>query len=343
MTLIAGWLVDRSGCRFVMILSMILFTLGESIAAGISGFPPFLLGRVLAGAGSAGTSLALTAYVGLHVPYERRGQILGWIGTAYFAGVSLGPLAVTQIAGRTSLPVLLAVLAVLGGGGVIHASMSLEPDPPKKHGTGWSGCGPVLRNRGFWGIVIAQVFFSAGVISMVQFFGDWLKTSYGLDAQTRGFLFALGGLPSLVGAPAGGMICDRWGKKPFLIAATLALSVLVCVMPYLRSSLTAVGVLFGLVGFAAAARYSALHALTTRLTGEELLGRLVAMRNFLTHASTALGLLLMGHLYATFPQSGYTLMGWLTTLLLLLSIPLLARWIPPEEPDRHRQDRPDGR
>ncbi|MCG3196808.1 MAG: hypothetical protein GHCLOJNM_01287 [bacterium] len=342
-TLLAGPLADRLGCRWVLVGSLSLFGLGEALSAFGSSFEMFLVGRALVGSGSAASSLALTTYIGTHVPYSARGKVMGWIGTAYFTGVSFSPWMVTQIADRTSLGVLLSLFATLAAIGVVHCFVSLEADGPAGPDRSSTPEGghfrasratykQVIRNQGFWGLAIFQMLFSVGVVGMILFFGDWLLAVHGLETRERGLIFALGGIPTLAGSPLGGWVGDRIGNKPMLIGLTFALAGLVCVMPHLTGSLVAVVALFAMVGFAAAARYSAFHALTTRLVEAPLLGHLVALRNFLTYLSTAIGQVLMGWMYASSEASGYIRMGWLTTILLVISLPFLWKWVSDEPP-----------
>lgn len=336
-TLPAGFLVDRFGFRFMMLLGMGLFAGGEILSAASTNLVFLLIGRSFAGAGSAATSLALTACIGCMVRYEQRGKTMGWIGTAYFAGVSFGPLVVTQIAGRTNLTLLLILFSILGMMGLILTAWIVPQSPmlPCHPASGKGNMGrkasSIFRNRGFWGLAIFQMLFSAGVVAMTFYFGDWLSRKFSLDPYQRGIVYALGGLPSLLGAPLGGFLCDHLGKKPFLVLMTGFLAVMTCIMPYLEGALTGVVCLFGAVGLVAAGRYPAFHAITTRLVEENLLGRLVALRNFLTYLATAIGLLVMGKVYAFSPAYGYVALGWVTMILLLISIPVFIRWIP-EEP-----------
>lgn len=334
-TLVAGLLADRLGCRVVLSSAMAVFGLGELLSAVAPVFPAFLLGRVLVGAGSAAASLALTTYVGTHIPYTERGKVMGWMGSAYFAGVSLGPLAVTQVAASTNLSVLLLLFAALAFAGAIHARLSLEPEPAHSLGVSYrfKTYLKVFQIPGFVGLFLFQALFSIGVVGMVLYFGKWLEREYQLDTQWRGIIFALGGIPSIIGAPLGGWVCDWCGKKPFLVFLTAILGITTCIMPYLTDSLVGVVSLFGVIGLAAAARYSAFHAITTRLATTEELGRLVAMRNFLTYLATATGVVAMGWLFERSETSGYILMGWATTLCLAVSIPVLIRLVP-GEPER---------
>jgi predicted MFS family arabinose efflux permease len=334
-TLPAGFLADQMGSRFVLLLGMGLFATGELCSAMAPNLSWLVSGRALVGAGSAATSLALTACIGRAVAYQQRGKTLGWIGTAYFAGVSLGPWAVTQIADRTSLTLLLISFSTLGALGFLLTAWFIPkaplPSAPSHESRAMdTGGESILCNKGFWGLSIFQMLFSIGVVAMTFYFGDWLLTQFSLDTRQRGIVFAAGGLPALLGAPLGGFVCDHLGKKPFLVAMTLALAVMTCTMPYLGGSLAAVVVLFGGVGFVAAGRYSAFHAITTRIVEERLLGRLVALRNFLTYLATAVGLLAMGKVYAASASHGYIILGWLTTVFLVVSIPVLARWVPGE-------------
>ena len=117
MTLIAGVLADRVGCRNVLVAAISLVAVGEIGAALAKSFGLFLAARTLVGAGSAAASLALTTYIGLHIPYKGRGKIMGLIGTGFFLGNTFGPFIVTQFVARLSLQSLfigLAVLAAIG-------------------------------------------------------------------------------------------------------------------------------------------------------------------------------------------------------------------------------------
>ena len=329
MTLAAGSLVDRFGCRHILAASMLLFSIGEALSGISNSMTRLLLGRFLVGTGSAAASLGLIALVGRQVSYQSRGVVLGWIGTAYFAGVTFGPLISTYIVHQTSLSWLLLLFSFLG---FLSIGVSLVSFSELAPGSGKSqpAFSDILKNPGFWGLAIFQMLFSAGVTAMIFFFGDWLEGTYQLDARARGWVFALGGSLSLLGAPLGGWISDSLGKKGTLLALTAALSVLCCWMPYLKTWLPGVIGLFGLVGFIAASRYSAFHALTTRLAEPDQLGRLLALRNFLTYLSTGLGVVLMGRIYAS-GSHGYEILGWTTTICLISSMYFLWKWVPQEE------------
>lgn len=330
----AGLWADKLGCRWVLIVSMSAFALGELVSAVAPSYALFLFGRFFVGAGSAGASLGLLSYVGLHIPYNLRGKVMGFIGTGYFLAVSFGPLVVTQVADRTSFQVLFLMYTLLAAVGVGHAAFSLGPDPKHDRIAGsWSDFLEVAKNRAFWGIVIVQSLFTLGVVPMIQYFGDWLESVHNMDTQARGFVFAIGGIPILAGSPVGGWISDRIGNKPFFLLVTGALAFLVCVMPYMDDSRTGVLLAFSAVGFAAAARYSSYHALATRLIGEELLGHLLAFRNFLNYLVTGAGVVVMGYVYESGDGAGYVYLGWIASFMLFLSIPFLVTMIP-REPQR---------
>lgn len=127
-------------------------------------------------------------------------------------------------------------------------------------------------------------------------------------------------------------MCDKVGKKPFFVAVTLLLGTVTCALPYIEEDHRLVVLFFAIVGFLAAGRYSTYHALTTRLIGEELLGHLLAVRNFFNYIVTALGVVAMGWIYQSSESAGYIRMGWLTTAMLLVSIPFLIKMVPGEPP-----------
>ncbi|MCA9414742.1 MAG: MFS transporter [Candidatus Omnitrophica bacterium] len=331
MTLIAGVLADRVGCRNVLVAAISLVAVGEIGAALAKSFGLFLAARTLVGAGSAAASLALTTYIGLHIPYKGRGKIMGLIGTGFFLGNTFGPFLVTQFVARLSLQSLFIGLAILAAIGSLHSVYTLRGDPPHDRIAGsWRDYRSVLKNRGFWGLVIVQSLFTFGVMGMIQFFGEWLESVHGMDTKERGVVFLIGGLPILLGSPIGGWLCDKIGKKPFFVAVTFLLGSVTCVLPYIEQNVVGVIVLFGAVGFVAAGRYSAYHALTTRLIEEELLGHLLALRNFINYLVAASGVTLMGFVYSSSETTGYIRMGWVTTAMLMVSIPFLIKMVPGE-------------
>ncbi len=331
MTLIAGILADRVGCRNVLVAAITLVAVGELAGALASNFTFFLLARTIVGAGSAAASLALTTYIGLHIPYMGRGKVMGLIGTGFFLGNTFGPFMVTQFVSRLSLQSLLYSLAVLAVIGSVHSAYTLRGDPAHQSVAGsWRDYRSVLRNRGFWGLVIVQSLFTFGVMGMIQFFGKWLESVHGMNTRERGVVFLIGGLPILLGSPVGGWLCDRIGKKPFFVAVTFILGSVTCILPYIEESVALVILLFAAVGFVTAGRYSAYHALTTRLIEEELLGHLLALRNFINYLIAASGVTLMGYVYSSSETTGYIRMGWLTTIMLMVSIPFLIKMVPRE-------------
>jgi predicted MFS family arabinose efflux permease len=215
--LMAGILADRVGCRNVLVAAIGMVALGELFSAISTAFTPFLAARTLVGAGSAAASLALTTYVGLHIPYNLRGKVMGLIGSAYFLGTTLGPFLVTQIADRLSLRTLFLAYSFLALIGTLHALYALQNDPPHDRVAGsWRDYRTVLGNRGFWGIVIVQSLFSFGVVGMIVFFGNWLESVHGLDTQQRGLVFLIGGVPIIAGSPLGGVgVRQGWQETLF--------------------------------------------------------------------------------------------------------------------------------
>ncbi|MBW7938294.1 MAG: MFS transporter, partial [Candidatus Omnitrophica bacterium] len=156
MTLAAGSLVDRFGCRHILAASMLLFSIGEALSGISNSMTRLLLGRFLVGAGSAAASLGLIALVGRQVSYQSRGVVLGWIGTAYFAGVTFGPLISTYIVHQTSLSWLLLLFSFLG---FLSIGVSLVSFSELAPGSGKSqpAFSDILKNPGFWGLAIFQM------------------------------------------------------------------------------------------------------------------------------------------------------------------------------------------
>jgi len=88
-----GALADRWGERRTMVAGLAGYGLG-ALACGLApDIWTFLFGRALQGIGLAFFNPVALAMVGELVPGERRGYVMGWMGTINTAGIAGGPLA----------------------------------------------------------------------------------------------------------------------------------------------------------------------------------------------------------------------------------------------------------
>lgn len=119
-TSLLGALADRTGQRTAFATSLILMTLGTLCIALQPSFPVLLLARALQGFGSGGLFPIAATVIGVQVPAERQGRMLGLLGATFGIAFLIGPPAAGVLQSFAhwtwifwiQLPLLLACLAV---------------------------------------------------------------------------------------------------------------------------------------------------------------------------------------------------------------------------------------
>src|SRR5205823_1973807 len=122
----------------------------------------------------------------------------------------------------------------------------------------------------------------------------------------------------LVGAPLGGVLSDRWGKRTVSIISNVFLAVTVALVPFLRWGVWLL-LVFAATGLAAAFRQGPLTALMTEMVRQAQRGSFIALRNISSQLGIGAVALAGGVLYQ---RSGYiavtTLCASMTALVALL-------------------------
>lgn len=92
-TSLLGALADRTGQRASFAISLSLMALGTLCIALQPSFPVLLVARALQGFGSGGLFPIAAAVIGIQVPAERQGRMLGLLGATFGIAFLLGPPA----------------------------------------------------------------------------------------------------------------------------------------------------------------------------------------------------------------------------------------------------------
>lgn len=330
--LLSGGLSDHYGRKSFLVGAALAFAVFSLLTHWAASFSMLLLLRVLIGlcAGTISTcSIALASDV---FPYEKRGRAIGTISSAYFAalilGVPIGSLVADRFEWRTIFPGLAAVALLIAGANAVFLpsrKIGMESAHPDRH---------FLRARlqtfrkfflrsdllaASW----MAFFVSGGVVGLITYIGVWLNTTFHVPIRSVGMIFLLSGTVSLVGAPLGGMLADRWGKRRISILSNMLLAVSILLIPVLRWGVP-LFIVFGLLSLSAAFRQGPITALITELVEENERGSLVALRNIFSQLGIAAAAFLGGVLY---DRWGYAAVAWLCALFTVLVGWLLARFI----------------
>ena len=326
----AGMLSDHYGRKRFLQWAILVFSVSSWLTSRTADFHGLVLTRVLTGLAAGTLSTCTVAFAGDWFAYRVRGRAVGIISSAYFAGPILGVPAATELANRMgwqSAYVVLASGALLGW----ILTLRLPQDQPQSERMAISEIIRVTREtfRGFLGrrdtvgVVGIAFLVSGGLVGFLAYLSQWLREDLGLATSTVGRIWALGGLVALIGAPLGGLLSDRWGKKSVAVGSNILLALALISIPWTRWGIPLL-ILFGLISLASAFRQGPLTALITGLVSREQRGSLIALRNVSSQLGIAASTVVGGVLYE---QRGYSAVTLMCALMTLGAVYLLAAYI----------------
>ena len=231
-----GSLSDAWGRKRLMLLGLTFLIAGGAICATLPLYAAFMAAFVMFGLSKAAYDPALQAYIGDHVPYERRGRVIGitelsWAG-AWLIGV---PTAGWLIA-RAGWQAPFALLAALGIAGLALIAWILPGNErplrlPKPQGSA------LPHNRNL--LAALGVTFLITLANEITFivYGAWMESRFGLSVVSLGVASMVIGLAETVGEFCSAAFVDRWGKRRSVLAGLLLLAVAYGVLPMLGHQL----------------------------------------------------------------------------------------------------------
>ena len=332
---ISGTLSDHYGRRRFLIAGVLLFAASSWIASRTGTFPSLVAARALTGFAAGTLSTCSITYAADWFEYGVRGRALGVISSAYFAAPILGVPLAAQIADRYGWRRSFLVFALLALAIAVF-SLSLpkdrldpQPSSGKLKATGRAFHSFLVRRDTAAAMGIAFL-VSGGLVGFLTYVGQWLNGQFAIPTRTIGWVFMLGGMVAVGGAPLGGILSDRTGKRSMAILSNVVLALAVASIPMFSWGPWLL-VLFSLASLAAAFRQGPLTALITELVPATQRGAFVALRNVFSQVGIGTAAFLGGLLYQ---WHGY---GAVTTLCAAMTgavALLLATHIVEPQPER---------
>lgn len=218
-----GWALDRFGARKVLLTGIALSVIGFAGAALARHLVWLHIAMIVTGAGVAASTIVPGIAIITHHHVERRGLALAlFLGAAVIAGALVPPFIGAAVAhwGRPAA-MLLSALAM----GLTSPLLLLVPagrvsaDAPPTRTTSWA----MLLNRPFWLIVTAMILLQLSINGVLFAAVDILMT----QGLSQPLAIAAYSSANLLGLPAlllGGVLADRMGARPLLIATALGLA-----------------------------------------------------------------------------------------------------------------------
>ena len=325
---ISGALSDHYGRRKFLLGGVVLFAVASWISSQTRTFEELLLARTLTGLAAGTISTCSIAFAGDWFDYRVRGKAIGLVSAAYFAAPIIGVPLAGQIADHFGWR---RVFIFFAGLGFIVAIISLllpqeklvsQPSADKLKVT-LQVFRAFLKRGDIVAALSVAFFVSAGLVGFITYIGQWLSDYFKIPTSGITLVFMVGGLASLVGAPLGGILADRWGKRPVSIASNILLGLAVGLVPFLHWGFW-LFLVFGATGLGAAFRQGPLTALMTEMVPTVQRGFFIALRNIASQLGIGTIALVGGILYQ---HSGYLAVTSVCAVMTLLVAVLLTTHI----------------
>jgi DHA1 family inner membrane transport protein len=215
-----GRVVERVPRRWSMVTGLVGIGCGAVIAGASAGVVMFGVGLFVMAMTKIVFDVGLGSWIADHVPYARRGRVVGVTETSWALGLLLGVSVMGLITAATSwrwayaaaaiaVVVMAAVLAVrIEGDAPPGAGRSATVDPSTR-----------LALPG-WFAVIGLFCLMSAAQSLFVTFGPWLEDEFGIGtAGLAAVTFGLGAL-ELAASTTSAARTDLWGKERSVAAGT---------------------------------------------------------------------------------------------------------------------------
>jgi predicted MFS family arabinose efflux permease len=325
---VAGALSDHYGRRKFLVAGVVVFAAASWISSQTQTFGELMLARALTGFAAGAISTCSIAFAGDWFAYNVRGRAIGLVSSAYFAAPIIGVPLAGQIADHFGWH---RVFLFFAGLAFIVACISLflpkeqvNPQPSAdKLRTTLFVFRSFLKRRDIVAALCVAFLVSAGLVGFITYIGQWLSDHFKIPTGGITLVFMVGGMASLAGAPLGGILADRWGKRTVSIASNILLALAVALVPFLPWGFW-LFLVFGATGLGAAFRQGPLTALMTEMVPTGQRGFFIALRNIASQLGIGAIALVGGILYQ---HHGYIAVATLCSVMTMLVAVLLATHI----------------
>jgi predicted MFS family arabinose efflux permease len=318
---------ERYGRKRVMLSALGLICSACAVGTVLPGYiAVFYLVMVLTGLGKWIFDPAMQAYISDRVPYHRRGFAIGvtelaWAGSLLVAapltGILLGSDTLTPVFGMLLGFNLLALLMVW----LFVPADHVTGEGPK---IGWRESWRILRRSPIALTVLGftlLMYVSNEMVLIV--YSDWLKKTFDLVAEERGFLMILVAIAEVSGEIFVAGFSDRLGKRRLVLVGVLLSSVGYGILPLLGFSLTAfIALLFVLFVVLEVSIVASISMFTEVLPHARAV--MMSGNGAAQSGGRFIGAFVGGALYQA---SGFGLVGGVALVLGLLAFALMQRYI----------------
>lgn len=240
--LFSGPLADRIGNGVVMRTGLALLSIGMLLCGLIPEYWALFTGLLLASFGKTIFDPAIQSFVGQHVPFSRRGRVIGIIETAWAGSTLIGIPAIATIIEHAGLQASFYVLASLGAAAWLLIARVLPEDAKREASLDSSpgilaGIVSLFKRRTTAGMLLFGFWISLANDSLFVVYGLWLEESFHISLVALGFSTVTIGVSELLGESITALFADRIGLKKTIIISLCCVSGAYCILPIIGTSL----------------------------------------------------------------------------------------------------------
>lgn len=241
---------DRLGYKLLMLAGLTSLTIGMFAAGFIPIYATLVITVMLAGLGKNVFDPAIQAYVGIRVPYERRGMVIGILELAWAGSTVIGiPIAGILIEktgwqntfiyfGAASLFCLILILFIVPKDRGLQGEDLQAPRTLAIWKT-------LLKSRPAVGMMVFFFFIGIANDTIFVVYASWLETSFHLSVVALGIGTSVIGAAEIVGEIATALFSDKLGLKKAVIIGVSMSAASFLILPFMDIDLSwALGGLF---------------------------------------------------------------------------------------------------
>jgi predicted MFS family arabinose efflux permease len=294
-----AFFVDRFNRKSVLLLGYIGFVVG-TIGCGIAPTYELLMtARIVAGLFGGLIGAQVLSIVGDIIPFERRGQAMGIVMTAFSAASVLGvpfglffanmmtwhaPFIFVGIMGAVIIPWVYVYLPNMNGH--IQASQSFNP---------MRVILPILQSSYQQLGILLMLVLIFGQFVMIPYLSPYMVANVGFQEMELPLIYFCGGFLTLFTSPVVGKLADKLGKFQVLTVGILLSSMMVLVVTNLPAVPLYVALIFTTLFFIfTGARIIPAQAITTSLVPPQQRGSYMSILSSLQQLAMAFAALVAG-------------------------------------------------
>ncbi|ASN05581.1 MFS transporter [Virgibacillus necropolis] len=213
------------------ILALVVFFFGNVLAVFSQTYSMLLIARIISAA-SGSLLVVLCVTIASNIVTEKyRARAIGvvfmGISASLVLGVPIGLILGNSFGWRTPF-ILITVLTLLSMACVHFFMEKIDPKPSI----------PIvqqlrtLKNRRILFAQLTTFLFLAGHLTLYAYLTPFLKIALGLNGTWVSAVYLIFGVAAVAGGGIGGLLADRFGTKPTILAVIVAFGISIFTIPY---------------------------------------------------------------------------------------------------------------